>query len=114
MLRSILDLGDVWVEEIMTHRRNVTMIDIAQPPEEVLTHVMDAPFTRIPLYKGEQEEIVGVLHAKSLLRAVRAGEGVESLDVQSIAADPWFIPSTTLLDQLQAPGTAGTLRARGG
>ena len=103
MLRSILDLGDVWVEEIMTHRRNVTMIDIAQPPEEVLTHVMDAPFTRIPLYKGEQEEIVGVLHAKSLLRAVRGGDGIESLDIQSIAADPWFIPeSTTLLDQLQA------------
>ncbi len=103
MLRSILDLGDVWVEEIMTHRRNVTMIDVDQAPEAILNNVMDAPFTRIPLYRGEQEEIIGVLHAKSLLRAVRAGEGVESLDVQSIAADPWFIPeSTTLLDQLQA------------
>ena len=104
MLRSILDLDDVWVEEIMTHRRNVVMIDADAPIDKILDAVMDSPYTRVPLYRGEQDEIIGVLHAKALLKALRErhGDTLADLNVLELAATPWFIPeSTTLLDQLQ-------------
>lgn len=105
MLRSILDLADVEVSEIMTHRRNVRMLDADAPLGDLLEQVLDSPFTRVPLYKGESDNIVGVLHVKALLRAIRAhgGSAPEDLKIVEIANDPWFIPdTTTLLDQLQA------------
>ncbi len=104
MLRAILDLGDVEVEEIMTHRRNMTMIDADQPPADVIQQVLDSPYTRIPLYRGDMDTIVGVLHAKALLREIRARhDDVTDLDIATLASDPWYIPETTTLhDQLQA------------
>jgi Mg2+/Co2+ transporter CorB len=104
MLRSILDLDDVEVSEIMTHRRNMAMIDADLPVEQVLDEVMSSPYTRIPLWRGEPDEIVGVLHVKALLKAIRdiADGNTSKLDILETAADPWFIPeTTTLLDQLQ-------------
>ncbi len=104
MLRSILDLDDVAVEEIMTHRRDVEAIDVAQPPRKIVEEALASPYTRLPLYREQPDEIVGVLHAKALLRAVQASpDAVDTLDVQAIANPPWFIPDTTdLLSQLQA------------
>jgi Mg2+/Co2+ transporter CorB len=105
MLRSILDLADVEVEEIMTHRGSVRMIDADAPIDALLEEVLESPFTRLPLYREEQDNIVGVLHVKALLRAIRSAKGStpESFDVMGIASEPWFIPdTTTLLDQLQA------------
>ena len=105
MLRSILDLADVEVSDIMTHRRNVRMLDADQPVDALLEEILDSPFTRLPLYRGDQDNIVGILHAKVLLRAIRSQQGdvLEDLDVLSTAAAPWFIPdTTTLLDQMQA------------
>lgn len=104
MLRSILDLDDVAVEEIMTHRRDVEAIDVAQPPRKIVEEALASPYTRLPLYREQPDEIVGVLHAKALLRAVQASpDAVDTLDVLAIANPPWFIPDTTdLLSQLQA------------
>ena len=104
MLRSILDLADVEVEEIMTHRRNVAMVDADLPPEAIVKQVLDSPYTRIPLWRETQDNIVGVLHAKALLRAVQAkGGAVAELNIMSIANEPWFIPENTdLLSQLEA------------
>lgn len=104
MLHSILDLADVQVGQIMIHRKNVTMIDADEPPPEVVAQVLASPFTRIPLWRGTPDNIIGVLHAKPLLRAVRArGDDLDGLDVVALASKPWFIPeATTLFDQLQA------------
>ncbi|HSK41306.1 MAG TPA: HlyC/CorC family transporter [Arenibaculum sp.] len=104
MLRSILELADVEVMEIMTHRRNLVMIDASQPASRIVQEVLDSPFTRIPLWQDEPDNIVGILHAKALLRAVRSHAGnLDELDILSVAAKPWFIPdTTTLFDQLQA------------
>ncbi len=103
MLRSVLDLAEVQVGEILIHRKDVTMIDAGQPPEKVVEEVLASPYTRIPLWLEEPENIVGVLHAKALLRAVRAQKEGETLNVVELAAKPWFIPEqTNLLDQLQA------------
>ena len=105
MLRSILDLGEVTVEEIMTHRRNVSMINADLPLEEILDELLESPFTRLPLYRGDPDEIIGILHGKALLRAIRGfpGENMSELDIVEVANEPWFIPeSSNLLDQLQA------------
>ncbi len=110
MLRSILDLAEVEVSEIMTHRRDVTAIDADLPPAEILRQVLDSPFTRVPLWRGNPDNIVGVLHAKRLLRALqvasdaqKGGQPAAAIDVLSVAQSPWFIPDTTdLLQQLQA------------
>lgn len=104
MLKSILDLREVSVEEIMTHRKNVTMINIDDKPSEIVKQVLESPFTRVPLYKDNHDNIVGVIHAKALLRAVNSHKGsLDKLDIKSIATAPWFIPETAdLIDQLQA------------
>lgn len=104
MLRSVLDLADVEVSEIMVHRRNVSSIDANLPVEKIVEQVLASPYTRIPLWKDKPDNIVGVLHVKALLRAVQAHhDDLDSLDVMSLASPPWFVPDATrLLDQLQA------------
>jgi Mg2+/Co2+ transporter CorB len=114
MLRSILDLADVEVEEIMTHRKNVAAIDVSQPLDKIIEDVLESPYTRLPLWRDDPDNFVGVLHAKALLRAIRAQDGktedgkaedgkVAELDPVEIANPPWFIPeSTDLLSQLEA------------
>ncbi len=104
MLRSILELGEVPVSDVMTYRRNLVTIDAGQHPARIVDDVLASPYTRLPLWKDQPDNIVGVLHAKALLRAVRAHGGqLDPLDVVALAAQPWFIPdTTTLLDQLQA------------
>ena len=104
MLRSVLDLADVQVGEIMIHRKNVDAIDADETPQSIVDQVLASPYTRIPLWRGETDNVVAVLHVKALLRDVRAQDGrIEDLNIVSLAAKPWFIPeSTTLLDQLLA------------
>ena len=104
MLRSILDLSEVPVSDVMAHRRNVAMIDADQTADAIVEQVLQSPYTRLPLYRGDVDDIIGVLHAKALLRAVRAHGGAPTeLDIAKMAAAPWFIPdSTDLLEQLLA------------
>jgi len=104
MLRSVLDLADVEVGEVMTHRRDLTLIDAASPVAAIVSQVLESSFTRIPLYRGEPDNIVGILHAKDLFRAVQEHRrNLAGLSVESVAAKPWFVPETTsLLDQLQS------------
>ncbi len=104
MLHSILDLDEVPVSDIMTHRRNMTMIDADLPPEQLVRQVLDSPHTRIPLWRKEPDNIIGVLHAKGLLRALHNNSWrLQGIDVVALSAEPWFIPEgTTLLSQLEA------------
>ncbi len=104
MLRSILDLDDVEVGKIMQHRKDVVMVDADEPTSRIVEQVVESPFTRIPMYRGEPDNIVGVLHAKAVLRAWRAHrDDLDSFDLNEVATKPWFIPeSTSLLEQLQA------------
>jgi Mg2+/Co2+ transporter CorB len=104
MLHSILDLDEVPVSDIMVHRRSMTMIDADLPPEQIVRQVLDSPHTRIPIWRKEPDNIIGVLHAKGLLRALHNNDWhVQGIDVVSLSAKPWFIPEgTTLLKQLEA------------
>ena len=103
MLRSVLDLGDLTVGDVMTHRGNVVLIDAELPGSEIVSQVLDAAYTRIPLYRGQADNIVGVIHAKDLFRAVRAAGDPDAVKIAEVMQAPWFIPeSTTLFDQLEA------------
>lgn len=103
MLRSVLDLGDRTVGDVMTHRGNVVLIDADQPTDAIVSQMLDAPYTRIPLYRGEADNVVGVVHAKDLFRAVKAAGDPDAVKIDSIMTAPWFIPeSTVLFDQLEA------------
>ncbi len=104
MLRSILDLFDVAVEEIMIHRKNVTMIEADQNLRDIVTQVLESPYTRLPLWKDNQDNIVGVIHAKLLLKGFHEVRGDTSkIKLDDVVMEPWFIPeTTTLYDQLQA------------
>jgi len=103
MLRSVLDLGDRTVSDVMTHRGNVALIDADDPPDEIVAHMLAAPYTRIPLYRGQPDNVVGILHAKDMFRAVRAAGGPADVKVDDVMTQPWFIPEYTILfNQLQA------------
>ena len=104
MLRSILDLGDVEVGEIMTHRKNVITVNADLPIDELITEVLSSPYTRVPMWRGTPDNIVGVIHAKELFRAAKELSGQEDkIDVAEVANLPWFIPDATdLLSQLQS------------
>lgn len=104
MLRSVLDLADVTVGEIMIHRKKVVTVDADLPVAEVIEQIAGSAFSRLPLWRERPENIVGILHAKALLRALEAADGkMETIDVVAIAAKQWFVPDTTTLqDQLHA------------
>lgn len=102
MLGGVMDLDDVEVSEVMTHRTDVEMVDGNLTPGEIVMKILDSPYTRVPIYVGEPENIVGVLHAKALLREVQNHDGhIDEMDIRSVAAEPWFVPeSTDCLSQL--------------
>jgi Mg2+/Co2+ transporter CorB len=103
MLRNVLDLGDRTVGDVMTHRANVVLIDAEQPTDSIVTQMLAAPYTRVPLYRGQPDNVVGVVHAKDLFRAVKAAGGPETVKIADVMTTPWFIPESTILfDQLEA------------
>jgi len=105
-LLGALDLGQRQVEEVMIHRRDIEVIDADAPPAEILSQALNSPHTRIPIFRGEPENIIGVLHAKDLSRAVErlmreggGSEAIEAFDVTKVAMEPYFVPETTPLDE---------------
>jgi Mg2+/Co2+ transporter CorB len=104
MLGGVLDLRELTVDDVMVHRKSLTMLDIEQPVDDLVQTALNCPHTRLPLYKGDAENIVGVLHARDLARALYdAGGDTAKIDVDAIKREPWFVPETTeLQDQLTA------------
>jgi len=98
MLGGILDLGEVPVADIMTHRRDMVTIDARASLDETVKLVEENPFTRYPVWRDDPDHIVGYLHARDLLVAVkRAQEAETPVDIEALLSEPWFIPDTTSL-----------------
>ena len=99
-----LDLGERAVEEIMLHRSGIEMIDADMAPEEILQQCLDSSHTRLPVFREEQENIIGVVHAKDLLRAMYKlvsgadGQALSRFKITDVAMPPYFVPETTTLD----------------
>ena len=105
-LLGALDLTERTVEEVMLHRSKIEMIDAGQSPQETLEQCLRSSHTRLPVFRNDPENIVGVIHAKDLLRAVYARrreaasdeEALAGFDPLSVAMEPYFVPETTSLD----------------
>jgi Mg2+/Co2+ transporter CorB len=104
MFGGLLDLRELQVSDVMVHRTEMVMVNADLPPEDLVREVLATEYTRIPLWRDKSENIIGVLHAKDLLRAIRASQGdTASIDVASIALPPWFVPEMRpLSEQLKA------------
>ena len=104
-LLGALDLSHRTVDEIMRHRRQIEMIDADLSPGEIISRVLASPYTRLPIFRDSDDTILGVVHAKDLLREVdrlvRGEEalGIAALDIVKVAMKPYFIPETTTLDE---------------
>lgn len=107
-LLATLDLSDRTVEEVMRHRSRIEMLDADLAPEEIVNRALASQHSRLPLYRDEQENILGVIHAKDLLREMNrlvqgatagSGSALAELDVLKIARKPYFVPETTPLDE---------------
>jgi Mg2+/Co2+ transporter CorB len=104
MFGGLLDLNELQVSDVMVHRTEMVMINAELPPEDLVREVLATEYTRIPLWRDKPENIIGVLHAKDLLRAIRASEGdTANIDVSTIALPPWFVPEMRpVSEQLKA------------
>ena len=97
MLSGILAMQDLEVADIMVHRTKMRTFDVDMPVGDLLKAVIASPFTRHPLWRGDPDDIVGVLHSKELMRAVdRAGGDPARICVETLMTPPWFVPDTTL------------------
>jgi Mg2+/Co2+ transporter CorB len=104
MLSGLLDLRDLTVSDVMVHRTEMITVCADDPPDQVVKTVLESEVTRVPLWKGKPENIVGILHAKDVLRAIQTADGdLAKVDVEAIARSPWFVPeSRPLSEQLKA------------
>jgi Mg2+/Co2+ transporter CorB len=103
MLGTILDMDDIHVSEVMIHRLQMETIDMGQPVDAIINEAIRSTHSRIPLWQEESDNIVGILHVKSLLQELRSNKTLTHDDLQRICLKPWFIPETTSLkEQLHA------------
>jgi Mg2+/Co2+ transporter CorB len=104
MLGGLLDLRELTVGDVMVHRTKMFAVDLGLGAAQIVQAVLAAPYTRVPLWREEPDNIVGVVHAKDLLRALdAAGNDPARLEIEEIARAAWFVPDTTsLIDQLKS------------
>ena len=104
MIGGILDLGDLTVHDIMVHRTVMETVSIDDPIEKLITDALNTEFSRIPVWSGDVDNIVGFLHVKDLMRELdRCGWDRAKVDARKLLTTTWFVPdSTSLKDQLAA------------
>ncbi len=104
MFGGILDLRDLVVSDVMVHRTNMITLEADEKQEDLVNAVIASPVTRLPLWRGNPQNIIGVLHVKDLLRALHAVDGdADKVDVAALLTPPWFVPDTRpVSEQLKA------------
>jgi Mg2+/Co2+ transporter CorB len=104
MFGGLLDLRELTVGDVMIHRTKMFSVDLVENVDTVVEKVLSSPYTRVPVWRGTPDNIVGVIHAKDLLRALDAADNDrQKLDLEEIARPVWFVPDTTsLVDQLKS------------
>lgn len=106
-LLGALDLGTRTVEEIMLHRSQIETVNLDLPVAEILAQCVASTHTRLPAWRGDPENIVGVIHSRDLMRAVHGAmiagggriEAIEAIDKAKLVRPPYFVPETTTLDE---------------
>jgi Mg2+/Co2+ transporter CorB len=101
---GVLEIGELSVEDVMIHRRNISMVDINLSPEMIIKEVLASGHSRIPLFNSDPDNVIGILHAKDLLKSLARLDGdLNSLNMKKISREAWFVPETTsVVKQLRA------------
>ena len=101
---GVLDLHELELSDVMVHRTSVISINVNERPERQVKQILASPYTRLPVWEDEQDNIIGIIHAKDMLRALSASRySTSKFDIRSTMSEAWFVPeSTTLRDQLEA------------
>lgn len=101
---GVLQIGDLTVEDVMIHRKNLVMLEADLPPADMVNEVLDSGHTRLPVWREDMDNVIGILHAKDMLKALSAnGVKMDKLDLSKTYREPWFIPETTpVVTQLRA------------
>jgi len=104
LIDGVLDLSDTEISEIMVHRKEIESINADLPIMEIVRNALEISYTRIPLWRGNQENIVAILNVRKLLKALHFYKGsFDKFDINSATSEPWFIPaSNSLRSQLFA------------
>jgi Mg2+/Co2+ transporter CorB len=104
MLGGLLDLRELTVNDVMIHRTEMISFNADDPPEQIVDTILNGPVTRVPLWRGSPETIIGIVHARDILRAMQQnGTDVTKIDLAAIAMPPWFVPNIRpLSEQLAA------------
>ncbi|MGJ8654388.1 MAG: HlyC/CorC family transporter [Opitutaceae bacterium] len=104
MLSGIFNLGETAIEEVMVHRSDIVMIDANDSIENIVSFVANSTLSRIPVWEGSRDHVVGVIHTKDLFKAAEKHKGnLQELDFKAHIREPWFVPETTRLkNQLKA------------
>jgi len=103
-IQNVFRFGELEVSDVMVHRTRMVTINADLPVEDLIKAVLESPYTRLPLYRGERDDIIGIVHAKDVLRAlIRAQGDMSRVNMHKLATKPWFVPDTTpLSSQLTA------------
>ena len=98
LISSALQFGDVTVESILTSRMDVAAIDINMPQEEILQFIKEQNHSRLPVYEGSIDNIIGILHIRKYIRYyIRIGK---ALDIKPLLYEPFFVHQSTKIDDL--------------
>ncbi len=103
-LGGLLDLKELEVSDVMVHRTSMGTVNADAPADEIVRDILASPHTRMPLWRDDIDNIVGIIHTKDLLRALYdVDNDFKRIDIMKVARKPWFVPDTTTLqDQLDA------------
>jgi magnesium and cobalt exporter, CNNM family len=103
-IQNLFRLSELAVADVMVHRTNMRSVDVGEPPDRVIDAILATPYSRVPVWENEPENIIGIVHAKDLLKQLRrVGGDAAKIDIRAITGKPWFVPDTTSLnDQLNA------------
>lgn len=100
---GVLEIGELAVEDVMIHRSNLSMVDLASPTDELIKGVLASGHSRLPVYANDSDNVVGIIHVKDLLAAVAKSGDTSTVDIKKLLRDAWFVPETTsVVKQLRA------------
>ena len=100
MIGGILDLRELSVADVMMHRTHMISVDADLPTRDIVAAVVESQHTRVPLWRGEPDNIIGVLHTKHLAFALVEHKGdLAACNVVGLATPPWYVPDTTSLEE---------------
>ncbi len=103
-IQNVFRVGELAVSDVMIHRTNMVTLNADEKAEDVVNAIIASPVTRIPLWRGNPENIIGILHVRDLLRALHAVDGdAAKVDIAALLTPPWYVPDTRpVAEQLKA------------